>query len=195
MVDRHSRSAVYALLGRLFVREVDRETLAFLNESPVREQLIQFGFELPAAEGADSFLEEMGFEYCRIFLGPQGHIPPMQSVCESGLLRGPAADSMESYLEFVTIDRMPDTLVDHFGFQLEVMGTILGSETADEDLAVLAEISRRFFRDHLHWSRAMLERAAVIASVPFYRSLIRMAREFLTDEAAIMGVATSSGKP
>ena len=184
--DRFVRGSVYAFLGRLFLRELDQDTLKLMNKDDLVTQLTQLGLKVPSHDETGETLECLAADYCSIFLGPRNHVPPLQSVWQSGLLSGPAVDSMRSYLEFVSIERDQDTMIDHFGFQLQVMATILASPVLPDDVGHVATITHHFFQQHLLWARQLLPRAVALAETSFYQSLMEVTDSFLADETERM---------
>lgn len=180
--ERHERAAVYAFAAKLFLRELDQSTWNWLR----RHQESLPGLELGERDGrAQAPLDELAIDYCRIFVGPRDHVPPFQSVCQSGLLQSRAADSMKRYLQIVSVSDQAEAMVDHFGLQLQLMGTILDGSVEDGDLESLGELARSFFRDHLVWSNAMLNRARQRAATDFYRSLIDWTLQFIKVEREV----------
>jgi TorA maturation chaperone TorD len=79
-------------------------------------------------------------------------------------------------------------MLDHLGAQLAVMGHILLQSpilqsSATEDRMSFYQLTCDFFDSHLLWSTGLLEAAEQRANTDFYRSSIRVTREFLQSEA------------
>ena len=191
--DRFVRGRIYAFLGRLFLREMDQETLCLMNEANVHSAFMPLGLKVPAEDGTGETLECLAMDYCGVFLGPSNHVPPIQSVWDSGLLSGPAVDSMRSYLEFVSVDCDQDTMIDHFGFQLQVMGVMLASPVRQDEVGLIGNWTRDFFQQHVQWAGKWLPRAGMLAKTAFYQSLMEVTDIFLTDEFKRMEEPAADG--
>ncbi len=84
------------LLASVFAREPDQ---------PLLDQLIARRDELTdalgsdplndlASDNADDTIEALAVEYCRLFIGPKGHLAPVESiVLGEGQLWGPSTES------------------------------------------------------------------------------------------------------
>lgn len=166
---------LYQFLGQLWLRELDEATYdqwhAVLPTIP--------GVESAGAEKED--LETLHIEYCRLFIGPKDHLPPYQSVWQTGQLGGPASISMERYLEASgfeqsTADR--GTPADHLGLQLQLFGWLLQQCSTDD--ADSSEVIQEFFDAHLTWPVEFLSRIAVAAEAKFYQQLASTTLELLS---------------
>ena len=93
--DLDAASGMYALLAQVWLREVDLALLSRLRSPEVRPLFQAAGGELPA----DSEVEHLAVEYCRMFVGPQGHLPPLQSVWERGELQSDITSSIRSFAD------------------------------------------------------------------------------------------------
>jgi len=90
-VDSASLAPVARLLGRLLVRELDAETLAEWRDPGVAAGLASIGIELPE----ESRLVDLEAEWFAAFLHPARHLPPVQSLWESGQYDGDAKLAVE----------------------------------------------------------------------------------------------------
>jgi len=175
------RSAVYGLLGRLWVREIDEVTCQQLVSGELGELLKGFGGALGTLDPAN--LDELSVDYCRSFIGPREHVSLLQSVATGGLLNGPPVDSMRDYLQYVNVPQTERQMLDHFGFQLLVMSAILAFEVEGEELEQIRRgLASSFFRDHIMWARQLFERASQRAGTEFYRSMIELTHDFIESE-------------
>ncbi len=194
-----ARGSLYSFLARVFLEEPDQSLLALMTREPMSSELARFGFEKISSEGLGDLRESLACDYCRIFIGPKNHVPPYQSVCQSGLLQGRSVGSMEEYLKYVNAPRVEGLMADHFGFQLQVMATILGSSAAVGSSAgveeeggartvarerAIEELASSFFRDHLAWGASMIPRASQRATTGFYQAVFGLALGFLESEQA-----------
>ena len=174
---------MYRLLGRFWLREVDRELLRALRSPPLREAFTDAGGVLPAGDD-DGTIEQLAIDYCRLFIGPTGHLPPYQSVWQGGQLQGTTAASMARFIDVVRYDtgRLPrGMMLDHLGVQLDVMGHILSQLTTGQIEKDLSALAATFFRTHLTWTADFLNIAPQRATTDFYRSTLALTRVFLVD--------------
>jgi len=183
-----AQSGTYRLLARLWLREVDRDLLRELRSQPLSDAYLRAGGALPASDD-DLALEELAIDYCRLFVGPRDHLPPYQSVWQSGQFQGASAASMKSFIEIVgyDLDQLPDgIMLDHLGVQLDVMAHILAQiSTWQSDAAgfgQLLELADFFLTRHLRWPTELLQAARRRAATDFYRSAIMLTGNFLGPE-------------
>jgi TorA maturation chaperone TorD len=194
-------AGIYGLLARLWLREVDASLLDELRSAPLCECFAQAGGILPKKDDADA-IEELAIDYCQLFVGPSGHLPPFQSVWQNGQFQGNSATSMKEWTEVISYDSTHlarATMLDHLGVQLDVMGRILSQipiahEKTDRNISP-NEIPKTFCRKHLTWPTPLLEVAIERAKSKFYRSMIRMTRDFLKSEQRYWMSSVSSSTP
>ncbi len=196
--DQENRGAVYALLARLWIRELDGETIDALKSNDANSVLADLGLEFDHLNS-----DELAVDFCRLFIGPRGAVLPIQSVHMGGLLNGAAVDSMRDHLQYVQVPHHENQILDHLGFQLQVMSAILQASNVDEPpLAentgenaaansavrrlVREDLASSFFAHHLAWTTVLFEPLEKIAS-GFYASLIGLTRDFLRQEALHFG--------
>ena len=172
-------SGMYELLSRLWLHEVDDEFVSELGGSDLRAAFEAVGGFVPAR--AD--VEELKTEYCRLFVGPRDHLPPLQSVWMRGSLQSEITTSIEMFASAVRYESQ-ETMHDHLGVLLAIMShaTELNSDSACEDAL---DFAREFFRRHLTWTGELLAAVEQRAEHSFYESLAIMTREFLRDEGEI----------
>jgi TorA maturation chaperone TorD len=183
-----ARSGTYRLLARLWLREVDRELLRKLCSPPLCDSFVEAGGILPAGDN-EWTIEQLAIDYCQLFIGPANHLPPFQSVWQSGQFQGAAIASMEKFVEVVgyDTDALPSgTMLDHLGVQFDVMGHILDQiptcQSEQESPERAWEIAHCYFAMHLTWPAKLLEVAAPRATTEFYRSIFMLTCAFLDDE-------------
>jgi TorA maturation chaperone TorD len=183
-----ARSGTYQLLARLWLREVDRDLARELSSPPLSDFFVAAGGVLPLDDDDETF-EQLAIEYCRLFIGPTGHLPPYQSVWQSGQFQGTTTASMETFIDVACYDiaALPSgIMLDHLGVQLDVMAHILGQfSTSKSEPAIhecLPELAQRFFATHLMWPTELLEAASRRAKTGFYCSMIMLTRGFLDSE-------------
>lgn len=178
-----ARAGVYELLSRIWLYEVDANLLAELADGSLATAWRELNG--PVVDRGQA--EALATEYCRVFVGPRDHVPPFQSVWESGQHGGEAVASMREYIELLSdpVSNLLD-LPDHLGTQLLLMGVFLRSLAGDSSANDLREIAVTFFAEHLSWPDRMLDAAVARSEEPFYRFLAKATREFLRDESAVL---------
>lgn len=183
-----ARGCTYHLLARLWLREVDRSLLRELGSPSLRDSFLGAGGSLPVCDDIRT-IEELEIDFCRLFVGPKNHLPPFQSVWQSGQFQSATTASMRSFIELVgyPIDRLPSGMMaDHFGVQLDVMGHILqqfSTWRSDPDgLEQVLELANAFFTGHLLWAAELLSATLGRAATEFYRSSALLTRDFLNSE-------------
>ena len=183
-----SLAGTYRLLARTWIREVDEQFLTFLLVPPLRDAFTAAGGVLPE-DAAPSTLEELAVDYCQLFLGPANHLPPFQSVWQRGQFQGESAESMQHFVS-VSGCESSGLMLDHLGVQLDVMGRLLdfGSESV-QHFDEVVDLAATYYAQHLNWAAPLFDLAINRAATDFYRSTIRMTRDFLSSEATFWAAA------
>lgn len=167
-------SEMYALLSRLWIREVDEALQQKLVESEVIGEL-----GMKPSDVAD--LESLAVEYCALFIGPKDHLPPIQSVWETGQLQTEISDSMQGFSELLNLSE-PETMSDHLGNQLRVMSELTGLLSSSESATKFTDVASVFFGRHLMWAGPLLRAGQRKTNSAFYRSMFELTDELLTSE-------------
>ena len=183
-----ARSCTYRVLAKLWLRELNPHDLRTLQIPPLRNAFVAAGGVLPE-DGDARRLEQLAEDYCHLFIGPANHLPPYQSVWQSGRFDGDAAESMDTFMQIVAYDEAAGvrrTMSDHLGVQLDVMGFMMHRLSVESTDAAanrcLSEMIPAFFAAHLCWPSRLLHLAGQMAGTRFYRSVIAMTGEFLSGE-------------
>ena len=190
--DRAERAAVYQLLARLWAEEPGT-LLEQLRSEPLSSAWEQLGGFVPEqdSDGTYSSLDE---DYCRLFVGPKEHLPPIQSVWVSGELDTGVTSSLREFNTVVGFEEPWNFAIipDHLGNELWAMSQILRKSDglAADDRAAAHDLASQFFRGHLNWTDRLL--AAVIdrEGDQFYGTVASVTHEFLRDEATRLAVPT-----
>jgi TorA maturation chaperone TorD len=149
------------LFGRLFVRELDRNTLEELRAPAVHEALSAFGIEVPD----ESELEALAERYCALFLYPADAPPPVQSLWQHGQFDGDAAQSVREIAAAAGRELAAGARgapPDHAGCILLLWADLVGEQD---------ELAARLVRDHLGWIREALR--PVTGEAGFYGAVAR----------------------
>ena len=159
--------AALRLFASIFQREVDER---LLKEIETRRQ------ELAGVLGGDPLaglepgnpgpaVEVLAVEYCRLFIGPHGHLPPVESVvCGEECFWGPSTEKVADFYRSAAMAPSSDRreLPDHISMELDC-------------LALLEETDRHheatvFAREHvLRWLPDLAQHVDRRSTVPFYR--------------------------
>ena len=182
------RAAVYALLARLWGRELSAELLAELQQDELRKAYETAGGFVPQ-DSTDEVLDQLTMDYCQLFLGPSGHLPPYQSVWSEGRFEGVTTTSLREYVEILNDagNWSATNPLDHLSIQLDMMAYILNAqaETSD-DVAANREaahhLAMHFFHDHIGWAIPLCQAAQGRSESEFYRQLSKMTGNFIEDE-------------
>ena len=84
--DLEGLAGFYQLLSRLWVAEIDEMWFEVLSEGSLAGAAGELGLQLEGP--VDEVIEQLAIEYCQLMIGPQGHVPPHQSVWSEGQFQG-----------------------------------------------------------------------------------------------------------
>ena len=183
-------AGVCRLLGRLWLRELNAPALQQLVQEPLRSHYVEAGGWLPQVESPqelEGWIAPLAEQYCRLFVGPRGHRPPVQSVWQQEQFQGPTAPAMQQWWQLLGWEPEPLGIhvpPDHLGLQWLTQGYLFSlceqAQTRPDSQATreLAEMSARFLQRHLLWATACYRWVAQQASEPFYRHLATMSERF-----------------
>ena len=182
-------TSVYGLLARLWLNEVDDKLLASLTTGELAARWETICHRRSAIH--DSSLDELAVEYCLLFVAPSPQISPYQSVWEEQQLSGKSTTSMDRFVELIqpAMRTWGDTLSDHLGVQLAVMGMFsalenesLAATNNDETHQPIENLPRQFFATHLAWSERFMTQARQLELPGFYGELVEVTKAFLDSE-------------
>ena len=178
---------MYRLLARLWLREADTELLGELRAPPLCDCFLQAGGVLPTKDGAPD-IQQLAVDYCQLFVGPMGHLPPVQSVWQAGQFQSSLTSSMQHFIDILRYptDELPGgMMLDHLGVQLDVMAYALDQiARRATEIGELLAVVNLFSSRHLIWPSKLLAAAEDRAETPFYCSIVTMTRDFLNSETA-----------
>lgn len=194
--DRSERAFVYRLLARLWAEE-PRGLLTKLASEPLRSAWQQLGGVIPGHEAqgvlSSEVLSSIDEDYCRLFVGPTGHLPPIQSVWVSGELDTEVTTSLREFDAIIGFD-LPWSFAmidDHLGNELWAMSQILlkSDEVSPDRVSVAKDLASAFFTGHVNWADALIEAVVDREGDRFYGTVAAITRQFLKDEAARFEIA------
>ena len=182
-----ARNGIYRLLGLLWREELSEALLVELRSPEVHAAFESVGLHLPRPES--EVVSELAIDYCQLFVGPKGHLPPYQSVWQNGQLCGDATASMTRFIEvgrYEVTHLSNGQFVDHFGVQLDLMAHLLkqlaSCKAAEKE--TIAEVIAAYANNHLRWPSQLLEQIVPKAKTEFYGSLATATQEFLKHDLA-----------
>ena len=161
------RAELYKLFSDLFMREPTEETLLQAKE------LFQMKFDTPP--------DEIGKDFARIFLSPDLHPSPYESlynfsVGEKPRLWGKATEEVKAFYESagLTLDEEANLIPDHLALEFLFMNYLVQNG--------LVEQQRIFVKEHLFWVSEYCGEVQKHAATPFYKKVAHVLREFMLSE-------------
>jgi len=164
-------SVVVKLLGRLWLHEVDLETLAAIGTADFREAYVDLG-GFVSDRIDESMVEQLAVEYCQLLVGPKGHVSPVQSVWTDGQFQSATCSSMRRFFELLPGYAPESNLSDHIGIQLDFLSELI----ARSEVGTTDEIADHFIRTHLTWTTAFFDQIQHRTESEFYRGLATVTR-------------------
>lgn len=185
--DSVARAGLFGLLGRLWLAELDVETIAALRSDEVRNALPDW-FAIPEVDQ----LEDVQADFTQLFIGPKDQLPPYQSVWQFGQFEAAPTSAMRTYFDVLGYEpgdlQSSGGMPDHIAIQFDVMSYLLqqvdDSKPAQPELS---DMAASFFDDGLSWCMPLLTAVSGRAKTKFYASVARLTGEFLADEATRFG--------
>ncbi len=181
------RVALYRLLGYGFTYP-GPDFIAQMRErmaaTPLQERRSGGPRLTPLLQALDALekvpLPQVQGEYTRLFINafPRLPAPPHESAYREGRMMGWAsAELLALYRSWgLEVER---TMADHIGAELEFMAFLAALPTSETTLAA----QDAFLRGHLlEWALPFADDVEREATLPFYRELARLLREFLRYE-------------
>lgn len=172
---------VFHLLADLWLTEVDTEFAELWNASAV--VIGEILDESPVVLKSED-LPELETEYCRLFVGPKGHFPPVQSVWGTAQLESSATESMNRYISELQ-HRSADEVQcpDHIGEQLKCLAILLESrpDSTSAHIADVDVVLTEFVAAHLAWPGDLI--AGVLSANPagLYRQVALLTQSLLAE--------------
>jgi TorA maturation chaperone TorD len=173
-------SHLLKFLGRIWLKEVDLETLEAMREPGFFEPYRSLGGFVPESAN-DATVEELAVDYCRILVGPKNQISPVQSVWIENQFQSNSASSMKKFFDLLPDYQAPDSLSDHIGVQLDFLGTL-----TQEPNPEAKEIARLFCQKHLGWVDKFFDQVERGSNSNFYNGVTRVTRCLINEVIAAM---------
>ncbi len=199
MQEVQARINMYGLLSRLFIEEIDVDTLKKIKENPQlldlfpkTKQWRQF-FE----KGPQKLIEEElnvdfttvfllnVYPYESVFMNDEGYIDPS--------VTNPALIFYREHGYSIDLNKTRALSPDHIAVEMEFMMT-LAKEELDalkqgdtEKVKKLKEIQKKFLEEHLaNWGVVYLLSAKDMAETPFYQDVCELALEFILSDYELL---------
>lgn len=180
---------LFALLSSMYLCKPTRESLAnwrqLLKDAPL-EQAEELKKALDAINlASEQELEDLLWEYTRLFIGPQRlPCPPLESVYTSPkrlMMQGAYSEVQEFYGRIGIEVGSGDVMPDHIGVELNFLAILFGriaSESAKKEH--FGELAEEFLANHLtNWIPRFTLDMEEATQVLFYRTLAKITRESL----------------
>jgi len=194
------RSTVYGCLARIYRKEITADFLPSIRDPQFLGVLSDLGSGLDAAwfqrpEGA--VMEDLAIEYARLFLGPDKHISPHESIHHErgdgdwGSFWGASTVDVKKFIEAAGLQYREDyrDLPDHISVELEFMQKITEGERnaweeEDTDGALSClNMEKQFLEEHLtKWIPRFCDAITSQAKLPFYREMAAITKRFIAFE-------------
>ena len=194
------RSNIYGFLSSLFREEITDERLRQIKDPAIKEVLSEMGFqyEVFSQKDQDQLLEDLAVEYCRLFLGPDKHISPHESVHHQrddgdwGTHWGASTVDVKKFIETAGLEYKQEYtgMPDHISAELDFM-----KEAAEREAQALEEndwegalycqkMEKKFISDHLiKWIPAFCDKIISQAEISFYGDLADVTKKFIELES------------
>ncbi len=190
-----NRSAMYGLLSRIFLLEMDPDTLARLEKMENFQELFPNYFEWEERQKRSRYKlvnEVLNVDFADVAVL---HLIPYETFYtrEDGMIEsGGANPVLQVYNDYgyrVDYEKARVVSADHIGVELEFMRLLSDAEAraqeeGDEEAAKqLRGEQKKFLQEHLlQFAPMYLINVAEQARTPFYRDAAKMALEFLLED-------------
>ncbi len=170
-------STALRLFASIFHREADEPLIREIELRRDELEGVLGGNPLAglAVERPAEAVEELAVEFCRLFIGPRGHMPPVESVAlGEGRYWGDSTLAVSAFYRSsgVVLPEDSDTLPDHLSVELDFAAVLEGRGRREE--------AKAFAREHLlRWLPALIRHIDERARLPFYRVWARGLLGFL----------------
>lgn len=193
------RSNIYGFLSAMFREEITAERLRQIKAPIIKEALAEMGlqYDIFFQKGQDELLEGLAVEYARLFLGPDKHISPHESIHHQrddgdwGAHWGGSTVDVKKFIETAGLEYkqeysgMPDHISVEFEFMKEAAGREAQAiEEKDWEGALYCQkMEKKFICEHLiKWIPAFCDKIISQAENSFYGDLADVTKDFITLE-------------
>ena len=176
--DASARSHIYGLLATVFREEPSAALVEELRSPQMKEVFGEMDIELGQGFHSASALlvaDVLAEEFTRLFLGPGRHISAHEFIEATGLAYDPEYSGIP----------------DHVSVEFEFMQRLSAWEADQWDqkhrgrAEYCADVQRRFLERHLlRWLPQFMDAVITEATVPFYRAMAKLSKNFVRLERA-----------
>ncbi len=169
-------STALRLFASIFHREADEPLLREIEHRQCELEDVLGGNPLAGLDTGrpEEAVEELAAEYCRLFIGPRGHMPPVESVVlDEGRYWGDSTVAVLAFYRSSDIALPEDfgTLPDHLSVELDFVAVLEARDRREE--------AKAFVQEHLlHWLPALIRHIDKRAGLAFYRVWAKGLLEF-----------------
>jgi TorA maturation chaperone TorD len=193
------RSNIYGFLSSLFREEITAERLRQIKDPAIKEILSEMGiqYEIFSKKDQDQLLEDLAVEYARLFLGPDKHISPHESVHHQrddgdwGTHWGGSTVDVKKFIETAGLEYKQEYsgMPDHISVELDFMKEAAGREAQAieekdwEGALYCQKMEKKFIYEHLiKWIPSFCDKIISQAEISFYGDLADVTKSFVTLE-------------
>jgi TorA maturation chaperone TorD len=197
--EARTRSNIYGFLSTMFREEITAERLRQIKGPVIKEALSEMGlqYDIFSQKGQDELLEDLAVEYARLFLGPDKHISPHESVHHQrddgdwGTHWGGSTVDVKKFIETTGLEYKQEYsgMPDHISVELDFMKEAAGREARAieekdwEGALYCQKMEKKFIYDHLiKWIPAFCDKIISQAEISFYGDLADITKNFITLE-------------
>ena len=199
VVGARMRSNIYGFLSSMFREEISAERLRQIKEPVIKEVLSEMGvqYDIFSKNDQDELLEDLAVEYARLFLGPDKHISPHESIHHQrddgdwGAHWGGSTVDVKKFIETAGLEykKQYSGMPDHISVELEFMKEAAGREAQAleekdwEGVLYCQKMEKKFICDHLiKWIPKFCDKIISQAEISFYGDVADVTKKFITLE-------------
>jgi TorA maturation chaperone TorD len=193
------RSNIYGFLAAVYRKELTAELLRQIRDPHFMGVLFDLGVSLSEEffSSSESLVEDLAVEYGQLFLGPDRHISPHESVHHErddgdwGQLWGADTVAVKKFIESTGIEYAShfSDMPDHISVELEFMQAVIEEESKawrNNDIKRVnhcCQLEKKFMEEHLsQWIHVFCDKVEAQAIMPFYREIASITRNFINLE-------------
>jgi TorA maturation chaperone TorD len=206
-----TRSNIYGFLSSLFREEITADLLQRIKSPAIKEVLSEMGvrYEVFSQKDHDQLLEDLAVEYARLFLGPDKHISPHESIHHKrddgdwGMHWGGSTVEVKKFIETAGLEYKQEYtgMPDHVSVELEFMKEAAGREAQAleekdwEGALYCQKMEKKFICEHLvKWIPPFCDKVISQAEISFYGDLAEVTKKFIELESEEIDVSISATK-
>ena len=191
------RSSIYGFMATIFREEITMDQLHQLKTQAFIKALFepesQF-YDALLDKPEEQLIEDLAVEYARLFLGPDKHISPHESVHHErdggdwGALWGKSTVEVKKFIESAGLEYITEYsgLPDHISVELEFMQQAARREAQawesndSEGALYCIKMEKKFLDDHIaKWIPLFCDKIIADAELSFYREIAKLTKHFI----------------